>query len=191
MKTSGSNQLRGTACSNHGIAESGRLEVTFVQVLARLLSRDIARDQRIQLFQKSAVALSRILRQRLAIVWQVVQESLDPLFIQLLPVSAIAGLLQPISIESLLELVAHGHSQVWLAQVERLGDQRESGVGDDGPGAGQIGEESVERGLLINDVPFFALPAEPVGNKSAADRTQQLCQVRRGRSHVDQDMVAL
>src|SRR6266567_8577968 len=93
----------------------GRSEITFVPVFRGPLSRGIASDQGIQFFEKGAVARSRILCQRLAIVRQVVEKSLDPLFIQSLPVSAEAGLLQPIGIEDLLELVAYGHRQVWLA----------------------------------------------------------------------------
>ena len=51
------------------------------QFLHGLLCGGIARDQGIQLFEEGAVALSRIVRQRFAIVGQVVKESFDTFFV--------------------------------------------------------------------------------------------------------------
>ena len=64
--------------------------------------------------------------------------------------------------------------------MQGLGDQRESGVGYDGAGTGQVGKESIERRLLIKDVPFFALAAETVGNEAAADRTHNFAKAGAG-----------
>src|SRR5580700_8031576 len=75
--------------------------------------------------------------------------------------------------------------------MQSLGNEGESGVGDDGAGCGQVGEETVERGLLINDISFFSFAAESVGDEGATDRTQQLCQRRGGRCYVDEDVLAL
>lgn len=47
-------------------------------------------------------------------------------------------------------------------------------VGDDGAGADQVGEKSVERRLLEQYVPFFiiAFAAEAVGDEAGADGAQ-------------------
>src|SRR4029077_11898724 len=105
------------------------------------------------------------------IVRQIVKEGLHAFLIQLFPVSAVSGFFQPIRVEDLLELVAHGHAQVGLAEMQSLGDERKSGIGNDGACTGQIRKESVERRPLLSNVSFLAFASEAVSDERAADRT--------------------
>lgn len=154
------------------------------------LSRGVSGNQGIQLFQQSLVALARIVREGIAVLGNVVEERFDPLLVEVLPVGSIAGFFEPVSVENLLELVTDGHREIRLRQVQGLSDEGEAGIGDDRAGAGEVGEESIERRLFIEDIAVRAFPVEAVGNESTANRTQELGQGRCGRSHVDENVVA-
>jgi hypothetical protein len=56
----------------------------------------------------------------------VIEEGFDWLFIQVFPIGAIAGFLQSVSIEDLLELMADRDWQVGLRQMQGFGDQRKA-----------------------------------------------------------------
>src|SRR5579859_30165 len=88
-------------------------------------------------------------------------------------------------------MVAHGHSEIRLAEVQGLGYERESGVGDDRTGTDEIGEEAVERRLFVEDVPFVPLTAETIGDEAAPNSTQELGQRRSGRGYVYKYVVSL
>ena len=53
----------------------------------------------------------------------VIEEGFDSLFIQVFPIGAIAGFLQSVSIEDLLELMADRDCEVRLGQMQGFGDQ--------------------------------------------------------------------
>src|SRR5579863_6066637 len=107
------------------------------------------------------------------------------------PVGAVAGFLEPVRVEDLLELMAHGNRQVGLAEVQSFGDERESGVSDYRFGTDEVGEESVKRRLFENDVSFDAFAAETVRNERATHSSQELRQGRSRRSDIDKDVIAL
>src|SRR5215469_6758425 len=102
-------------------------------------------------------------------MWRVVEERFHPLLIQFLPVGAVSRLLEPIRVEYLLELMAHGDGQIRLAQVKCLGHQRKSGVRNNAARTDQIREEAVERRLLKGDIPFGPVTPESVCDKPATD----------------------
>src|SRR4030088_3479961 len=88
----------------------------------------VAGNQGIDFLQQRLIALPGIACQFFTKVGQVVEERLDAFFVQVFPVGAVSHLVQPVSVEHLLELVADGHGQIWLAEMQRLGDQGKSGV---------------------------------------------------------------
>src|SRR5258708_36428158 len=87
--------------------------------------------------------------------------------------------------------MADGDGQIGLAQMQGLGDQRESEVRDDGAGADEVGEEAIQRRLLINDVALASFTSEAVGDEIGANRTQQFGQSGGGGGYVNKDVIPL
>src|ERR1700736_1581772 len=81
----------------------------------------VAGNQGIDFLQQRLIALPGIACQFFTKVGQVVEKRLDAFFVQLFPIGAVSHLVQPVSVEDLLELMADGHGQIWLAQMQRLG----------------------------------------------------------------------
>lgn len=134
-------------------------------------TRGVAGDEGIQLPEQSTVALTRILGQRIAIVREIVKERFNALFIEFFPVRTVAGPLQPVRVEDLLELMAYRNGEIRLAEVQSFGDQRESRIRDDGACAGEIGKESVERRFLVGDASLRSFAPEAIGNEATANGT--------------------
>src|SRR5882757_1547075 len=153
--------------------------------------RGMSGDERIELHQERAIALPGIVRELLPIEWEVVEEGFDALLVQLFPISTVACLLQPIGVENLFELVLHGNGEVRLAEMQRLRDQRKTGVGHNGLGAGEVAQESIQGRFFIEDVSFFAVPTKAISDEPAAHRTQNFGQRRRGRGYVHQHVLSL
>lgn len=61
--------------------------------------------------------MAGVVREGVAIVREIVEEGFDALFVELLPVGAVAGFLQPVGVEDLFELMANGNGEAGLAEV--------------------------------------------------------------------------
>src|SRR5579871_815591 len=149
------------------------------------------RNQFIQLGKQLRIVLTRIGCQRLRVPGQVEEKRFHPLLIQFFPPHAVAGLIQIIGIENLLKLVLYRNGQIRLTQVERLTDQREARVGDNRLAARQVFEKAFHAGLLKQNAALLAFFAKPVGDEVGVYLFQQFGQIGRGRSDIDQDVIAV
>src|SRR5436305_10815648 len=124
-------------------------------------------------------------------MWQVEEKGLDAFLVEVFPIAAIAAFLEPVSVEDLLELAAHGNGEIRFREMQRLGHERESGVRYDRARTDQVLKESFDGGLLKRDIALDTFTAETTSDERNSNGCEQLGEWGCRGSYVHEHVIAI